>query len=324
MQYLARLDNKGRMDILEHFEQEKSQLRKQLEAEPDREQALRTVRDYFTALHREFAKNVSLHKARQLNALLDAIYFALGSVGAVNKRVKIAPPAVPSHSNVPDWMFVYGKGLQAAIIILLLFALLNASPLWIALISALILLALEKYLQALKYQEQPSLFFRGLFFLFRKKIAFPAPSATQAVSDKLAPQVDVQIQVESQVFLNYLADALNVVQKIFAEQEEPQEDTLFEKEPQLLEFFQELFEAYYFNDGAWALKKIPNVTAFLRKHGIEVKTFDPHRSEDARYFDIEPAIGDALKEHLTIRPAFVKGEQTILRGQAAEPLSEKA
>ncbi len=140
MQYLARLDNKGRMDILEHFEQEKSQLRKQLEAEPDREQALRTVRDYFTAVHREFAKNVSRHKARQLNALLDAIYFALGSVGSI-KRVKTFLPAVPLIL-MSDWMFVY-KGLQAAIIILLLFALLNASPLWIALISALILLALK-------------------------------------------------------------------------------------------------------------------------------------------------------------------------------------
>ncbi|GAK58543.1 hypothetical protein U27_05517 [Candidatus Vecturithrix granuli] len=312
------------MDILQHFEQEKSQLRKQLEAEPDREHALRIVRDYFTSLHRELAKSVPLHKARQLNALLDAIYFALGSVGAVDKHVKIAPLAIPSPSAVPDWMLTYGKGLQAAIIILLLFALFNASPLWIALISALILLALEKYLQSLKYQEKPSLFFRGIFFLFRKKIALPTPSSTQVVSDKLVPQVDVQLQVDSQAFLNYLADALSVVQKIFAGQEEQQEDTLFEKEPQLLAFFQELFEAYYFNDGAWALKKIPTVTAFLRKHDIEVTTFHPDRPEDTRYFDVEPAIDAALKEHITIRPAFVKGKQVILRGQAAEPLSEKA
>lgn len=312
------------MDILEHFEQEKPQLRKQLEAEPDRDHALRIVRDYLTTLHQEFAKSIPLHKARQLNALLDAIYFALGSVGAVDKCVKIAPLAVPPPAAVPDWILVYGKGLQAAIIILLLFALFNASPLWIALISALILLALEKYLQALKYREKPSLFFRGIFFLFRKKIALPSSSPVQTIPDKFLPQVEVQLQVESQTFLNYLADALSVVQKIFAEQEEPQEDTLFEKEPQLLEFFQELFEAYYFNDGVWALKKIPSVTAFLRKHSIEVKTFDPHRPEDVRYFDIEPAIDAALKEHLTIRPAFVKGEQTILRGQAAEPLSGKA
>lgn len=312
------------MDILQHFEQEKSQLRKQLEAEPDREHALRIVRDYFATLHREIAKNVPLHKARQLNALLDAIYFALGSVGAVNKQVKITPPAAPPSAAVPDWMLAYGKGLQVAIIVLLLFALFNASPLWIALISALILLALEKYLQALKYQEKPSLFFRGMFFLFRKKIALPTHSSSQSLSDRPVPQVDVQLQVESQVLLNYLTDALSIIQKIFAEQEEPQEDTLFEKEPQLLEFFQELFEAYYFNDGAWALKKIPSVTAFLRKHGIEVKTFHPERPEDAGYFDIEPAIDTNLKEPITIRPAFVKGEQTILRGQAAEPLSEKA
>lgn len=312
------------MDILQHFDQEKTQLKKQLEAEPDREHALRIVRDYFTTLHRELAKSMPLPKARQLNVLLDAIYFALGSVGAVDKHVKIMPLTVPSPSAVPDWMLVYGKGLQAAIIVLLLFALVNASPLWIALISALILLALEKYLQALKYQEKPSVFFRGIFFLFRKKIGFPAPSSMQAVSDKLASQVDVQLQVESQTFLNYLADALSIAQKLFAEQEEAREDTLFEKEPQLLEFFQELFEAYYFNDGAWALKKIPSITAFLWKHGIEVKTFNPDHPEDAQYFDVEPAIDATLKEPLTIRPAFVKGEQMILRGQAAEPLSGKA
>ena len=311
------------MDILQHFEQEKPQLRRQLEAEPDREHALRVTRDYLTNLHRELAKNVPLHKARQLNALLDAVYFALSSVGAVDKTVKVAHISGPASSGSPEWMITYGKGLQIAIVALLLLVLVNVSPLWIALVSVLILLALEKYLQALKYREKPSLFLRGIFFLFRKKIALPGSAAMRTSSDRMLPQVDVRLEVQSQAFLNYLADALRVVQKIVAEEEEQQEDTLFEKEPQLLEFFQELFEAHYFNDGDWALKKIPGVTAFLRKHGIDVKTFDPQQQDDAKHFDFEPAIDSSMSDYLTIRPAFVKGEQTILRGQVAEPAEGK-
>lgn len=310
------------MDILQHFEQEKARLRKQLEAQPDREHALRVTRGYLTNLHRDLAKQVPLHRARQLNALLDAVYFALSSVEAVDKTVKVAPVSIPTSAGSPEWMITYGKGLQIAIVVLLLLVLVNVSPLWIALVSVLILFALEKYLQALKYRKKPSFFIRGILFLFRKKMALPA-SAARTSSDRMLPQVDVQLEVQSQAFLNYLADALSVAQKIIAEEEEQPEETLFEKEPQLLEFFQELFEAHYFNDGDWALKKIPGVTAFLRKHGIDVKTFDPQRQDDAKHFDFEPAIDSTMSDYLTIRPAFVKGEQTILRGQVAEPSAEK-
>jgi hypothetical protein len=53
---------------------------------------------------------------------------------------------------------------QAAIIILLLFAC-QRSPLWICADSALILLALEKYLQSVEISRTPSLFFAGFSFV---------------------------------------------------------------------------------------------------------------------------------------------------------------
>ena len=309
------------MDIIQHFEQRKHELRKRIDANPSRDNALKLVKEYFADLHRDFTKTSNIHKSRQLNALLDVISFSLGAVDAVDETVKVAPVEYqyPQLEQSPEWMLAFGKLLQGSVILSLILLLFQVSPLWIALLLFLILFAGEKYLQALKNSTAPAFLLRGLLFLFRKKTKTSPSLASSGIPEKILPQVDVQLRVESQALLNYLIDSLSVIEKILNEHDEGQEVSLFEKEPQILEFFQEMFEAQYFNDGQWALKKVSGLAALLRKNGIDVKTFDPQCPNDTKHFDFEPSVDSSITDYLTIRPAFVKGEQTLLRGQVAEP-----
>ncbi|MBR0464629.1 MAG: hypothetical protein IJJ23_09685 [Clostridia bacterium] len=74
---------------------------------------------------------------------------------------------------------------------------------------------------------------------------------------------------------------------------------------------QMLMEAVYTGDGDYALKAVPQIEQALQDQGIELVAF----SEEKRaMFDMFPG----TEPGLTIRPAVMRGERLLARGQATE------
>lgn len=81
----------------------------------------------------------------------------------------------------------------------------------------------------------------------------------------------------------------------------------------LLEPVQMLMEAVNTQDGDYALKAVPRLTAALLGQGIEAVDYAPETRE---YFDMFPG----TEPDLTIRPALLKDGRVLVRGQATERL----
>lgn len=77
----------------------------------------------------------------------------------------------------------------------------------------------------------------------------------------------------------------------------------------LMESMQMLMEARLTEDGAFALKALPQMMEALTQQGVEVRMYDAGNKTD---FDLLPApVGGE-----TIRPALVKDGRVLMRGQA--------
>ncbi len=77
---------------------------------------------------------------------------------------------------------------------------------------------------------------------------------------------------------------------------------------------QMLMEAVYTQDGAYALKAVPQLTSALEDQGIELC---PFTEENRAWFDMFPG----TEPGLTIRPALVKNGRVLARGQATESMA---
>jgi len=67
------------------------------------------------------------------------------------------------------------------------------------------------------------------------------------------------------------------------------------------------------------LKRIPSV---LRHYGMETRVYQPKgepSSQDWAMFEFEPSLEPDLQEYVTMKPAFVKGDEVILQGRVIEP-----
>jgi hypothetical protein len=67
------------------------------------------------------------------------------------------------------------------------------------------------------------------------------------------------------------------------------------------------------------LKRIPSV---LRHYGMEARVYQPKgepSDQDWAMFEFEPSLEPDLQEYVTMKPAFVKGDEVILQGRVIEP-----
>ncbi|MUG99071.1 hypothetical protein F7734_44990 [Scytonema sp. UIC 10036] len=69
-------------------------------------------------------------------------------------------------------------------------------------------------------------------------------------------------------------------------------------------------------------KQIKRLTALLKNYGIEVRVYKPdsEASRNAEYFfEIEPSLEPSQQDYITVKPAFVKGDELVLRGRIIAP-----
>jgi hypothetical protein len=99
--------------------------------------------------------------------------------------------------------------------------------------------------------------------------------------------------------LDKLTDVLEVLQDLMGEEldEQNQIPTLVSKQ----------------------LKRIPSI---LRHYGMEARAYQPKgepSSQDWAMFEFEPSLEPDSPEYVTMKPAFVKGDEVILQGRVIEP-----
>ncbi|MEZ4606812.1 MAG: hypothetical protein R2865_08460 [Deinococcales bacterium] len=82
------------------------------------------------------------------------------------------------------------------------------------------------------------------------------------------------------------------------------------------QFFQDLLEAAYSQDGEFALKKANQMAQLLKHWEVEVIDFSPEVSRD---FDLLPSLDAQLKKPQTLAPALKHHGQLLCRGKAILP-----
>lgn len=300
-------------DLLTNFDSDKNELGNRIEAAPSLEEAVKLTDAYLSKLHRDMSREYSLQKSRYSGYLLEIVRYAVRMLTTVEPVVHAAEslsPDVQPGQNAKGF-FMFGKAVQSAIIFALLLALLSVNPApWIPILLVVILLGIEIYLYVFEWRSRSA----------SKKLT--GVHTLSGISSPLTAKVDVQLKISSvPIFLNCIADALSYADKALNEQTSEKEGDSLEKETQILNLFQDLYEAKTFHDGEWALKKVGQIQAILWGRGIAVKEFDPMDAADLLLFDVEPGADPSISQHITIRPAFIKGKRVLLRGRVAEPFS---
>ncbi len=295
-------------NLLTNFDNQRKDLSKRIEASRSIEDVVQLTDRYLTRLHREMTDAVPLQKSRQAGYLLEILRYAIRTLTAVDKDIRIADfrSSETSGDPVSRRFQVVEKAVQIALIMALLVTLLWIDPIpWGSILLVIVLLGTGIYRHV---------FMRKSGYLFRKGSPGLVPDET--------PRIDVQLKISRvHTFVNCIADALSYADKALIDQTSEKGGTSLEKEQQILKLFQDLYEAKAFQDGDWALKKVNHIQAILWEQGIVVKEFDPTDAADISSFDIEPGADPSITHYLTIRPAFLKKDRVLLRGRVAEPFS---
>ena len=293
-------------DLLTNFDSDKKELGSRIETAESIETAVKLMDEYLFRLHRNMTG--PLQKTRHAGYLIEIARYAARMLNTVDAVVRL-PESRPSDARpeqASKGVLVFGKAVQSAILLALLMALLPLDPApWIPILLVIILLGMDIYLHVHEWRTRS---------VSGKSAGIRAPWDIAAVQLKI---------VHVHAFLNCLADALSCIDKALDEQGPENDGDFLEKETQVLKLFQDLLEAKAFQDGEWALKKAGHIQAILWERGIVVKEFDPGDAADSLFFDVEPGADPSISRHVTIRPAFIKGNRALLRGRAAAPFSSR-
>ena len=291
-------------NLLTNFDNDKIDLGNRIAAASSIEDVVKLTDGYLSRLHRDMAGVLSLQKSRHAGYLLEILRYAVRTLNAVDKEVRMTEsrPSETRSGRGSKRFFVFGKTVQSALVLALLMTLLSVNPApWISILLLVILLGTEIYLHVFEWKTSS---------FSRKNLDMPEEKSN----------IEIKLKITHiHAFLNCIADALSYVDKALNEPTADKNDGFLEKDTQTLKLFQDLFEAKAFHDGEWALKKIPHIQAILWEQGIIAKDFDPMDAADILSFDVEPGADSSISRHVTIRPAFIKGKRVLLRGRVAEP-----
>jgi hypothetical protein len=131
------------------------------------------------------------------------------------------------------------------------------------------------------------------------------------------------VQVDSQVLLDNLADALNTIDLAVTSAEQvkkPLDSIGIEESPELLNVLQRLMGASFLENPLMAIELTKLLPQILREQGIRSQIYRPDEEHSGReYFDFEPSIDRSSKDYVTITPALLKGDRLLRRGRVIEP-----
>jgi len=288
------------------FSKERNELQTEIEQATNPEQVVKLVQSRLDNLERSYIGELSVAQVRLASFFLDTLRQSIGTLTAANET-KLSKPETRQSANqatrFPSNSLILKvlQGLLSISILGSLFSLSQDAPgAWMAILLMLVLVGLEVVLQLDKdKQENP-------------------PDSTQSVE---APQVVVQ--VDSQVLLDNLADALNTIDLAVTSAQEvkkPLDSIGIEESPELLNVLQRLMGASFLENPLMAHELTKLLPQILREQGIRSQIYRPDDEHSGReYFDFEPSIDRSAKDYVTITPALLKGDRLLRRGRVIEP-----
>ena len=297
--------------LLTLFTKERSELETELDRASNPEQVVKLVQNRLDNLEKSYIGDLSVTQVRLASFFLDTLRHSIGALTAANET-RLSQPEPQQNSNpatrLPSNRLIL-KGLQGLLSISILgslFSLTQDAPgAWMAILLVLVLVGLEVVLQLDKDKPEHS------------------SSSPQSVE---TPQLIVQ--VDSQVLLDNLADALNTIDLAVASTEhvkKPLDASGLEEVPELLNLVQRLMGASFLEKPQMALELTKLLPQILMEQGIQAQIYQQNDAHSGReYFDFEPSIDRTTKDYVTITPALVKGDRLLRRGRVIEPAYSEA
>jgi hypothetical protein len=297
--------------LLTLFGKERSELQTEIDKTTSPEQVVKLVQNRLDGLEKSYIGGLSVAQVRLASFFLDTVRQSIGTLTAANET-KLSEPQTKQISNqatrFPSNSLILKvlQGLLSISILGSLFSLTQDAPgAWMAILLLFVLVGLEVVLQLDKGKpENP-------------------PDSTQPV-ETLQPIV----QIDSQVLLDNLADALDTIDRAVASAE-PVKKTLdssgIEELPELLNLIQRLMGASFLEKPQMALELTKLLPQIFMEQGIRVQIYRPEDAQNYReYFDFEPSIDRSAKDYVTITPALLKGDRLLRRGRVIEPAYSEA
>lgn len=292
--------------LLTLFGKERSELQTEIDKTTSPEQVVKLIQNRLDGLEKSYIGGLSVAQVRLASFFLDTVRQSIGTLTAANetklsepqtKQISTQATRFPSNSLILKVL----QGLLSISILGSLFSLTQDAPgAWMAILLLFVLVGLEVVLQLDKGKPEN------------------LPDSTQPV-ETLQPIV----QIDSQVLLDNLADALDTIDRAVASAE-PVKKTLdssgIEELPELLNLVQRLMGASFLEKPQMALELTKLLPQIFMEQGIRVQIYRPEDAQNYReYFDFEPSIDRSAKDYVTITPALLKGDRLLRRGRVIEP-----
>ncbi|MEH1841778.1 MAG: hypothetical protein V7L20_24280 [Nostoc sp.] len=287
------------------FSEERNQLQTDIDNTTNIEEIVKLVQNRLDNLEKIYIEKLNLAQVRLASFFLDTLRQSIATLAAANYS-QVAPTERKQFINSDTKFFSSRlilkllKGLIYIGILGSLFSLTKTTPgAWMAILLSSLLLGVEIVLQLDSNNQQN--------YISSELLELPKPI----------------LQVNSQVFLDHLGDALNTIDLAVARLEEGNKhegDLAIEELPELLNFLQRLMGASKLDKPQMTYELAKLLPQILMSQGISAQIYrpnDPH--SDRGYFDFEPSIDPDTKDHVTLTPALLKGDRLIRRGRVIEP-----
>lgn len=140
-----------------------------------------------------------------------------------------------------------------------------------------------------------------------------------------------EFEVDVDVVLSYLNQVFKTIDDAVVadknEQDKPSLKNTLEEHSNLLQFLQDLIGETFDRKAEISplmRKQIERISTILKSYDIEVQVYQPNTEQSNKawpLFELEPSLDANLQEYVTLKPAFVKGDQVLLRGRVIKPIS---
>ena len=280
------------------FNNERQSLEKDIQKAANVEQVVKLVQNKLDELEKNYIGELSITQVRQVAFFLETLRQSLATLTAASEKPLELPNKIVKQEASPKDVILKGlQGLVGLGIFGELFSLTPTAPgAWMAILLTSVLVGVEVTLQLDKNKsnlEQP------------QKAIKPS------------------IQIDSNVLLDNIADALNTIDLAVASTatiKKSPDASGVEESPELLNLLQRQMGASFLNKPQMALELTKLLPQILMEQGIQVQMYRPEQEASGReYFDFEPSIDPTSKDYITITPALLKGDRLLRRGRVIEP-----
>jgi hypothetical protein len=280
------------------FKNERQALQKDIQKATSIEQVVKLVQNKLDHLEKNYIGELSISQVRQVAFFLETLRQSLATLTAANEKQPELPSKTVNQPASPKDLIL--KGLQGIVglgIFGELFSLTPTTPgAWMAILLTSVLVGVEVTLQLDKSKP-----------------------------DSVTPQPAIKssLQIDSNILLDNIADALNTIDLAVASAstvKKSPDASGIEESPELLNLLQRQMGASFLNKPQMALELTKLLPQILMEQGISVQMYRPEQEPSYReYFDFEPSIDPTSQDYITITPALLKGDRLLRRGRVIEP-----